>query len=473
MAPAPDRDMGADSTHDAPRATSDEIPTIPATPAPTAGTRLLAGTALLATALLLALVIAFVVRNAIFVVVGILGVVAAVAGGWWAVTSRSARRALGFAGIVVGTVLLAVGVLGAGHESWASVVRFAIALVLLMVALASGRAALARDLAAGREEWAQVAPPARPVLLCNPWSGGGKVERFGIESLAESLGVETIVLDHGLDLGELARNAVADGADCLGMAGGDGSQALVASLAVEHDLPFVCVSAGTRNHFALDLGLDREDPRHSVHAFRDAVERRVDFATVNDRFFVNNVSLGVYATIVQQEGYREAKAETTQQLLPALLGRDDPFDLQFTTPDGREVDGAFLIMVSNNPYVLSASPDASQRRSLETGRLGVFAVSAQTGTQAAEVITLALAGQAGASPHAHEFACEEFEVRSRSGTAFAGIDGEALELPTPLRFRIHPRGLRMLVPQDNADAALRRHARDVRVRDLVKMAKGS
>ena len=119
------------------------------------------------------------------------------------------------------------------------------------------------------------------------------------------------------------------------MAGGDGSQALVASIAVECGVPFVCVTAGTRNHFAQDLGLDRNDPRVSVHAFRDAVERRIDYATVNDRFFVNNVSLGVYAAIVQQDGYRDAKVETTKAMLPELLGNTDaPFDLQFTTPDG-------------------------------------------------------------------------------------------------------------------------------------------
>ena len=141
-------------------------------------------------------------------------------------------------------------------------------------------------------------------------------------ALAAELGVETVMLDHGLDLEQLARDAVARGADCLGMAGGDGSQALVASIAVEHGLPFVCVSAGTRNHFALDLGLNRDDPRESMYAFRDAVERRVDYATVNDRFFVNNVSLGVYAKIVQEESYRDAKLDTTKVLLPEMLGRE-------------------------------------------------------------------------------------------------------------------------------------------------------
>ena len=125
----------------------------------------------------------------------------------------------------------------------------------------AARAALAAHLR--RTAAVRVHPAPRPrhaVLLCNPWSGGGKVERFGLVDEANELGVETVLLDRGLDLEALARGAVADGADCLGMAGGDGSQALVASIAVEHDLPFVCVSAGTRNHFALDLGLDRRRP---------------------------------------------------------------------------------------------------------------------------------------------------------------------------------------------------------------------
>ena len=416
----------------------------------------------------------FLARNGLYVVGGLAGVVVSVVGGWWAVTARAGRRVAGYAAVVVGVALLVASILGAGNEDWASVVRVVVSLALLAVAVASARAALAAGLAGtASSDGRRTPPPAHAVLLCNPWSGGGKVERFGLPALAGSLGVDTVLLDHGLDLAELAQGAIDGGADCLGMAGGDGSQALVASMAVAHGLPFVCVSAGTRNHFALDLGLDREDPRKSVYAFRDAVERRVDYATVNDRFFVNNVSLGVYATIVQEEGYREAKSDTTKQLLPELLGNADaPFDLQFTTPDGVEVDGAFLIMVSNNPYVLGPSLDVSQRRRLDSGRLGVFAVSAGTGAQTAEVVTLALTGHGSKSGHAFQFECETFEVRSRSGTAFAGIDGEALELPTPLRFRIHPQGLRLLVPEGNLEVARRRRARDVHPSDLAVLAAG-
>ena len=305
-------------------------------PSATSGARALAVLSLGCSVLLLVLVVAFLVRNGIYVVLGLGGVVLGVASGWWVVTGRSWRRVMGWAGLGAGAVLIIAALLGAGHEDWESVIRLVVALVLLVATVSSARAALAAQFRAsqmGAEH--TVRAPVHPVLLCNPWSGGGKVERFGLRELASSLGVETVMLDHGLDLAELARGAIRDGADCLGMAGGDGSQALVASIAVEHDLPFVCVSAGTRNHFALDLGLDREDPRTSLHGFVDGVERSVDYATVNGRFFVNNVSLGIYATIVQQEGYREAKAETAQALLPELLGRqEEPFDLQFVTPTG-------------------------------------------------------------------------------------------------------------------------------------------
>ena len=129
-------------------------------------------------------------------------------------------------------------------------------------------------------------------------------------------------------------------------------------------------------------------------------------------------------------------------------------------------------MVSNNPYVLGPSLDVSQRRRLDTGRLGVFAVRASTGAQAAEVVTMALAGRGSASNAGFQFECDQFEVRSRSGKAFAGIDGEALEFDTPLVFRSHPRGLRMLVPEGNVERAIRRAAWDARARDLVALARG-
>ena len=155
------------------------------------------------------------------------------------------------------------------------------------------------------------------------------------------------------DLLQLAEDAVAGGADVLGMAGGDGSQALVASVASRYDLPFVVVPAGTRNHFALDLGIDREDVVGALDAFTEGVEQVIDLAEVNGRVFVNNASMGVYAKIVQSDDYRDAKMHTTAEMLPQLLGPDaTPLDLRFDLPDGREATTAQLILVSNNSYQL-------------------------------------------------------------------------------------------------------------------------
>jgi diacylglycerol kinase family enzyme len=431
----------------------------------------LAALALVSGAAALVAAITLLIANVTDVVLGVLGVAMVLVAAWNVLTQRGVRRLLAVVALAIGAGLAIGAVVGAGSSFTTVVLRMAILVALLVVTVWSSREARRRSvavIAAGR--FRRVRAPSHPVLLCNPWSGGGKVERFGLLELAASMGLETVVLDHGLDLAQLARDAIGRGADCLGMAGGDGSQALVASIAIEHGLPFVCVSAGTRNHFALDLGFDIEDPRHCLEAFRDGLERVVDYGTVNGRLFVNNVSLGIYATIVQQEGYRESKVATSTNLLPELLGgADRPFDLQFTAAQGQEVDGAFLVQVSNNPYVLGPSLDTSQRRRLDAGSLGVFAVSATSGPDAAAAVTAVLTGHTASSRQVEQFATPRFEVRSRSGTAFAGVDGEALELPTPLDFEIHPLGLRLLVPRDNVDQAIRREAREVRLGDLLAL----
>ncbi len=430
---------------------------------------------LLAVAAVVVELVDFFIRNAGYLLVGLVGLVLSAAGGWWLVTRRGFRRMLAAVGLLAGVGIMITVFVRAAMGADRPLVQVLVFAVLVAVGFGSAQRALATD-----DRWLDdhhrrpVGPPRHPVLLCNPWSGGGKVGRFGLVDLAEKLGIETVMLAEGLDLEQLARDAVARGADCLGMAGGDGSQALVASIAVEHELPFVCVTAGTRNHFALDLGLDREDPRHSLYAFTDSIERRVDYGTVNGRFFVNNVSLGVYATIVQQDQYRDAKVETSTALLPELLGNTDaPFDLQFTDPSDAEVEGSYLIQVSNNPYVLGPAPDLSQRRSIDSGLLGVFAVTGASGAEAAAITALSAIGQRRRSPNWHEFTVENFEVRSRSGKAFAGVDGEALELETPLRFEVHHDGLRLLVPAGNLAVAEQRRMRQARLRDLVSVARGT
>jgi len=389
------------------------------------------------------------------------------------ITERNPRRAIGIAGIAMGLMIMALAVFKATADGDTNLWHFGVLLLVMAIGILAARGALVNDLHVIDKLRSGRVQPHRPVLICNPKSGGGKVDKFGLIPMAEQMGIGILILEPGMDLAQLARDAIAGGADCLGMAGGDGSQARVASIAIEHQIPFVCISAGTRNHFAQDLGLDRENPRAGMIALCDGVERQIDYATVGDRLFVNNVSLGVYATIVRSDDYREAKVETTKEQLPGLLGSQaEPFDLQFTTPDGREIDGAFLIMVSNNQYVTSPSLDVSQRRSIDDGVLGVFAVTAKTGAEAGRLVASTTFGLGQIDPNLHQFGATTFEVRSHSGRALAGVDGESLSLPTPLQFKIHPKGMRILVPESNVLQAEKRRARGINIRALLAIAEG-
>jgi diacylglycerol kinase family enzyme len=369
-------------------------------------------------------------------------VVVALAAAWYVVTRRGAARVVATV-VVVAAAVTAFATLLGNHSVGGIVV--VVLLVLAFTALA--RAALRSDPATLRDEAARGepgAPARRPVLILNPRSGGGKADaRFAEEARAR--GIETVVLEPGDDLEQLARDAVDRGADVLGMAGGDGSQALVAGVASEHGLAFVCIPAGTRNHFALDLGIDRDDVVGALDAFTDGHERRVDLARVNGRVFVNNVSFGVYAAIVQSDEYRDAKLGTVAKMLPELLGPDfDPFDFELDGPDAIQECDPDLILVSNNVYKLEGVGGLGTRARLDEGVLGVIVIEVHNGAELARLVSLSGAGRGSAYAGWHEWTAPVLEVRS-GGPVYTGIDGEAVTLDPPVRLVIEPGALRVRI----------------------------
>lgn len=365
---------------------------------------------------------------------------------WFALTERGTLRALG----AVVAVLAGAGLIGVLATHWQGLLVLAVLLLLLALFGLAARYALGRaEETAHGGMAAAVVPVAAAVsgaLIINLKSGGGKAERFDLAGEARRRGIEPIVLEPGDDLRELAESAIARGADVIGMAGGDGSQALVATVAARHDIPHVCIPAGTRNHFALDLGLDRDDVVGALDSFTDGVERRVDLARVNDRVFVNNASLGAYAKVVQSEAYRDAKLGTWTDMLPDLLGPGtEAIDLQFTAPDGTDCDDAPLVLVSNNPYELTHLAGAGTRERIDTGLLGIVATRVR-GTDVSKLVALELVGQAGRYPGLLAWSASEFEVRS-GGPIEVGLDGEALVLEAPLHFTSLPGALRVRLPR--------------------------
>jgi len=395
------------------------------------------------------------------------------AGLWLAATRRGTARLLG---IAVAVLALAGGVVALIAQD---VIDELVALVVAIAVFgAASRMALRRRQIPERTDSTHTAArPARArsaVLLINPKSGGGKAEHFDLAGEARKRGIRAVVLERGDDLLELAEQALNDGADVIGMAGGDGSQALVATVAMRHNVPHVCIPAGTRNHFALDLGLDRDDVIGALDAFTDGVERRIDLARVNEHVFVNNASLGVYAEVVQSDAYRDAKLETWTQMLPELLGPGaPPIDLEFEGPDGTELSDAPLVLVSNNPYQLTSLAGAGTRPRLDTGRLGLVAARITGASDIAEFVMFETIGQAQRFHGLLEWSEVRFEVRSSSPVA-VGLDGEALMLEPPLQFVSLPGALRVRLPQRASNGAAATSASFTRdnLRALSRIATG-
>src|SRR3954468_24534021 len=390
--------------------------------------------------------------------VGVVGMALALAGAWWFLTHRGMARWL--AGGVVILAPLTVAVIWARAQLIWVVVALA---VLWLLTLAAGRRALADTDAPEGPAEDEVAPPQRPYLIMNPKSGGGKVERFHLAERARRLGAEVCLLEGpGMDVADLARQAVADGADLLGVAGGDGTQALVAGIAASHGLPFMVISAGTRNHFALDLGLDRENPAACLDAFSDGVELRVDLGLIGERTFVNNASFGAYAAVVQSPAYRDDKAGTTLNMLPDLLvGHEGP-KLRLRVGN-EEFSGPQAVLVSNNPYGGDDVAGLGRRPRLDGNVLGVLAVTLHSAMDAAGLVRGPAFSKAVTIRTASEVV-----VDADAPSVPVGVDGEALTMPTPVRCTIRPGALRVRVPRQRPGVPAPRPELDwVRLRRLA------
>ncbi|HTQ93601.1 MAG TPA: diacylglycerol kinase family protein [Streptosporangiaceae bacterium] len=297
-------------------------------------------------------------------------------------------------------------------------------------------------------DWRMPEHPARPqarhpYLIMNPKSGGGKVEKFDLKRKAEALGAEVFLFGQSgpVDVAEVARQAVAGGADLLGVAGGDGTQALVAGIAAEHGIPFLVISAGTRNHFALDLGLDREDPSACLSALRDGVELRVDLGVINGQTFVNNASFGAYAEIVESPAYREDKRSTTLNTLPDLLQGQRGAHLRVRA-DGTQIDAPQALLVSNNPYGSGDIAGLGRRIRLDRGILGVVGVTVSNAAQAAGLV------RGRNATGLKVLTTKRIEIAADVPQIPVGVDGESILMSTPVTCTVSPGALRVWVPRD-------------------------
>jgi diacylglycerol kinase family enzyme len=404
--------------------------------------------AIVAVLLVAGVVVATVVRVAgqpLRIAVELVLVVVAVGGTWLALTTTKARRAVA-AGVALAAIATwLVSVVNAGGYRVLSVV---VRIISLVVAVNLAKHALSTTLGELKQRQTEGTPvpaAAHGVLFINLRSGGGKAERFRLVDECTERGIAPVVLGPGQDWFQTMREVAASGVDVLGMAGGDGSQGMVGTVAAEMGLPVVVVPAGTRNHLSVDLGIDRDDVVGALDGYGEAVERTVDLADVNGHVFVNNVSLGVYAAVARSAAYRDAKIDTTLATLPDVLGPDsEPFDLRFTAADGVEHRGAHIIQISNNPYGTTMRGRASRPR-LDTHQLGVMTLVLPRRRDAGVFLALLARGRPDRFEGFSSWATPTFEVTS-DGPIDMGVDGEHMVMDSPLRFSIRPSPLRVRVP---------------------------
>ena len=379
-------------------------------------------------------------RSLTAVLVGFAGLAAGCAAAWWFLAHRGAVRWVAGAVLIAAPVAVIVVYAAAGLV-W----EIALGVVLAAAAVAAGRAALRRGRPPAAPAEAAAPAQRQPFVIMNPRSGGGKVGKFGLQDKAAALGAEVALLDGPgvVDVAALARQAAEDGADLLGVAGGDGTQALVAGIAAGRDIPMMVISAGTRNHFALDLGLDRDDPARGLDALTDGVELRIDLGLIGNRTFVNNASFGAYAQVVQSPAYRDDKSGTTLQMLPDLLTGHQGAHL-VVHADGQVIlDGPQAVLISNNPYQTGDIAGLGRRPRLDQGVLGVVGVKIHNAAQAAGLLR-----KAQRSRNVTILTAREVIIDADQPQIPVGIDGESVLMPTPVHCTIQPLSLRVRVPRD-------------------------
>jgi len=384
----------------------------------------------------------------------LLGLVAAMllCAAWLMMTGAGSRLRFGQA--LAGMSALGLIVLLAAFFSEASQRRTVIALGLIalvyLVIVGLLRRAYWRE---RRQAGGAVHPPAHfkyPYLIINPKSGDGRAIKAGIDDLAREKGIVVMVTKRGDDIETLARKAVAQGADVLGISGGDGSIGAVVKVALQHELPVVVLPGGTRCHFARDLGLDPKRIVDSLAGF-EGVERLIDVGVINGRTFLNNVSFGMYADIVDHPEYRDNKLEVSRTVVRELVsGERKPYPLRFHH-QSQKFTSAVQVLVSVNEYQTFNLLELGHRIRLDGGVLQVTAITRLNGEMVRQLLASA-STDAIRKQHKlkdfYQWTARAFTITGDGGSLVAGVDGERETYTTPVHVVIRPQALSVYVPAE-------------------------
>lgn len=280
----------------------------------------------------------------------------------------------------------------------------------------------------------------RGVVIVNPASGPD--ETSPADLAAHFPGAELLETD-GSDLERLVTRAVSDGCPVVGVAGGDGTIRCAASVLAGSGVALLPIPAGTRNHFARELGIDTLE--RATEAWEGSDTRQVDLAEVNGERFVNNSSIGFYAALVRER-------ETHERNMPKRLAnvraawaqarRGHRFRVRL---DGQPFR-AWIVFVGNGCYGERLT-DLMARQSLDDNTLDVRLLRADGRLARTRAVVAILLGRSGRSPLLETRTCDELTIElERRTTVDAALDGEVVRLDNPLHYRSLASALVVRVP---------------------------
>jgi diacylglycerol kinase family enzyme len=286
------------------------------------------------------------------------------------------------------------------------------------------------------------------LMLLNPASGVKLPPE--LEGTAREAGLEVIRLDGTVDCAALIRMRMNEGRRLFVAAGGDGTVNHAVQALANTDAVLGVIPIGTYNHFARDLGIPF-DWRAALEIALGGATKQVDAARANDRFFVNNISMGLYPELVSKREARGRDYPRWKARLFAAYSTLRKFPHVAVTLESehhQEVVRTHVLMVSNNRYDLSRIGIEAPRQRLEEGRLSVYWLPHVPRVKLMSFIAHYLAGRVTTAPGFRSFRTARLKVQSPKRRLHVGIDGEVVTLDLPLVVTIVPQSLLVRVPRD-------------------------
>jgi YegS/Rv2252/BmrU family lipid kinase len=289
--------------------------------------------------------------------------------------------------------------------------------------------------------------PARGTLFLNR-NSGPRANTQELIAAARAADVEVLELSPALDCATEVRQRAERGTTLFIAAGGDGTVHHVAQAIVQTESILAVIPTGTYNHFARDLGIPL-DWNAALDVALNGATRQIDAARINDRFFLNNVSLGLYPELVARREERGRDYPRWRARIYALYATLRKFPHVTLSIETESKQGTFrtnIFMVSNNSYDLERFGLEAPRETLNEGKLSVYWLARRSRLQLAQIVARYLAGRVREIPGFTMFQTKEMRVQSSRVTLKVGIDGELFTLRTPLSIVSVPQSVSVRVP---------------------------